>query len=257
MSDYIATAADVIKSLVSQRSPAPVGANGATPGHVHLDPAAGYQKAELQIENGAAIQCWFNPTQYSISKSNNWSVKAPTGSKKGQPPKAQFGGGQPKELSLDLLFDASDSSKDVRKEVIEKLFSMMEPDPALASGQSKKSARPPIVTFSWGQVVLKAVAKQLSVQYTLFHPDGKPIRAAVKLSLMEVPEAGLEGGTNPTTRGEVLGAHVVRDGDTLQSIAFTSYRDPTKWRAIADANGIDDPHRLERGRQLAIPRLEG
>src|SRR5438067_1758754 len=217
MSDYIAAAADAVRSLVSQRSAAPANGGGTTAGHVTLGQAAGYQQASLEIEDGAPIKCWFNPTQYSITKSNNWSVKQPAVGKKG-PPKAMFGGAQPKELSLDLLFDASDSSKDVRKEVIEKLFDMMEPNESLASGQSKKSARPPTVTFSWGEVVLKAVVKQLNVQYTLFHPDGKPIRAAVKLSLMEVPEGGLDVGQNPTTRGEVMRAHVVRDGDTLQSI---------------------------------------
>jgi nucleoid-associated protein YgaU len=48
----------------------------------------------------------------------------------------------------------------------------------------------------------------------------------------------------------------VRDGDSLPSIAFAAYGDPTQWRAIAEANEIDDPLRLPRGRALAIPRLE-
>ena len=73
---------------------------------------------------------------------------------------------------------------------------------------------------------------------------------------MEIPPGGL-GGQNPTTRGEVLRAHVVRDGDTLQSIAYVAYQDATRWRVIAEANGIDDPLTLERGQALAIPRLEG
>jgi nucleoid-associated protein YgaU len=214
----------------------------------------GYQHARLEFEGGAKVECWFNPTQYSISMSNTWNVKPVTG-KKG-PPKAQFGGSQPKELSLDLLFDASDSSKDVRSEVVDKLFDLMQANEKLASGQSKKSARPPTVTFTWGKQVLQAVVKSLSVQYTLFHPDGKPIRAAVKLTLMEVPRGGLEG-QNPTTRGEVLRTHLVRDGDSLQSIAYETYSDPTRWRVIAEANGIDDPLRLQRGQNLAIPRLDG
>jgi nucleoid-associated protein YgaU len=216
--------------------------------------ATNYQHARLEFEGGAQVECWFNPTQYSISMANTWNVKPVTG-KKG-PPKAQFGGSQPKELSLDLLFDASDSAKDVRSTVVDKLFALMEANETLASGQSKKSGRPPTVTFSWGGEVLKAVVKSASVQYTLFRPDGKPIRAAVKLTLMEVPKGGLEG-QNPTTRGEVLRTHLVRDGDSLQSIAYSVYSDPTRWRAIAEANGIDDPLALRRGQSLAIPRLEG
>jgi nucleoid-associated protein YgaU len=217
--------------------------------------STGYQQAQLEIEGGGKIPCWFNPTQYSISKANTWNVKPPVGKKKG-PPKAQFGGGQPKELSLDLLFDASDSSRDIRREIVNKLFEMMEANEQFADAKHKKSARPPTITFTWGEQVLEAVAKSLSVQYTLFNPDGKPIRAAVKLALLEVPTGGLEG-QNPTTRGEVLRTHLVKDGDTLPSIAHAAYHDPTQWRVIAEANGIDDPLAVHRGQSLAIPRLEG
>jgi nucleoid-associated protein YgaU len=62
---------------------------------------------------------------------------------------------------------------------------------------------------------------------------------------------------NPTTRSDMrLRAHVVRDGDSLQSIAYQHYGDPTDWRRIADFNGIDDPLRLRRSSTLSIP-LEG
>jgi nucleoid-associated protein YgaU len=63
--------------------------------------------------------------------------------------------------------------------------------------------------------------------------------------------------TNPTTRAlPGLGSHMVRDGDSLASIAFQHYRDPTRWRAIAEANDIDDPLHLKRGTTLSIPRLD-
>ena len=46
------------------------------------------------------------------------------------------------------------------------------------------------------------------------------------------------------------------DGDSLASIAFHHYRDPTRWRAIAEANGIDDPLHLKRGSVLSIPSID-
>jgi nucleoid-associated protein YgaU len=48
----------------------------------------------------------------------------------------------------------------------------------------------------------------------------------------------------------------VRDGDSLQSIAFDAYGDPTRWRPIAEANGIDDPLALRSGAELTIPVVE-
>jgi nucleoid-associated protein YgaU len=225
-------------------------------------PPPGFQPAQLEVEGGQQIKCWFNPGQYSIAKQNKWDVKEVVG--KGLP-KPQFGGGEPRKLSLDLLFDASDLGPD--GDVLgptQALFKMMEVNPSLAGGGKKNTGRPPTVTFTWGQVLtFKAVPDSLSVQYTLFHPDGRPIRAAVKLSLIQVSRA--EDGSsaageqkqNPTTRGDILRSHVVRDGDSLASIAHEAYGDPTGWRAIAEANGIDDPLRLRRGTTLTIPRSPG
>ena len=64
-------------------------------------------------------------------------------------------------------------------------------------------------------------------------------------------------GQNPTTRAIAgLKVHTVSDGDSLQSVAFASYGDATRWRMIAEANGIDNPMALRRGTQLSIPTLE-
>ena len=49
--------------------------------------------------------------------------------------------------------------------------------------------------------------------------------------------------------------HAVRRGETLQSIAAQEYDDPNQWRRIADANGIDDPFRLDPGARLIIPPI--
>jgi hypothetical protein len=116
-----------------------------------------------------------------------------------------------------------------------------------------------MITFTWGKTVtFKAVADNLSVQYLLFRPDGSPIRAQAKLSLIQVEKAqdkssGAGGGKGKTTPPRALlgsGSHVVRDGDSLPSIAYTHYHDLDRWRVIAEANGIDDPLRLRRGTTL-------
>jgi hypothetical protein len=227
-----------------------------------LPPLTGFERAKLKIENdGTPLDCWFNPKEYTIQKQNQWKIDPVVGTAL---PTAQFGGGQPRKLNLDLLFDATDSKESVQ-DVTQRLFKMMEVDKSLGSGSGKNSGRPPTVEFSWGSTILpKAVADSLSVQYLLFRPNGEPCRAQVRLSLIQVEKAmdkssgkGGKGGGNPTTRAiPGLGSHVVRDGDSLPSIAYAHYRNPTRWRPIAEANGIDDPLRLRRGTTLTIPRLE-
>jgi nucleoid-associated protein YgaU len=43
------------------------------------------------------------------------------------------------------------------------------------------------------------------------------------------------------------------EGDTLASIAYQEYRDPNRWRALAEANKIDDPMRVKAGTVLIVP----
>jgi Contractile injection system tube protein/LysM domain len=217
-----------------------------------MAPPSGFEHAKIEVDGeSSVIECWFNPTEYSISKTNLWEFKPGPG--KGLPP-AEFAGGMPRQLSLELFFDSTDSDKDVR-DVTNRLLKMME-----VNG----GGRPPLITFTWGATnSFKAVPQSLNLRYSLFQPDGSPLRAHATLQLAQAektqdassPPGGTSGGGNPTTRGiDAIGTHVVRDGDSLQSIAFNAYGDATQWRPIAEANGIDDPLSLRRGSRLAIPR---
>jgi nucleoid-associated protein YgaU len=210
------------------------------------------QKAWLEVEGGGKLECLFNPKDFSVTKSNSWETKATPGE---SAPEPTFGGGQPRELSLQLLFDASLLKPKVSvKEITGQLFEAMNAPKGQSSGKNK--ARPPKLTFGWGDFQFQGVAKSLTVQYQLFSADGEPIRADVKLALVQWDVKGPKG-QNPTTRSSgALGTHVVRDGDSLPSIAYRVYGDPTHWRAIATANGIDDPLRLRSGRALSVPSLD-
>jgi hypothetical protein len=220
----------------------------------------GFQKAKLKIEGGDTLDVYFNPQEYSISKSNTWNYDKVTGNSL---PPAQFAGGGPREMTLNLLLDVSllDSQASV-KDVTDKLFKMMEVPEGQTGGGA--GAVPPFVTFQWGSVVpFKAVCTSLKVSYKLFRPNGLPIRADVALSLKQAETAstasssGRNRGTNPTTRANAgHGVHTVKDGDSLPSIAYHTYGDATMWRAIADANAIENPLHLRRGSALSLPRLD-
>lgn len=214
--------------------------------------------AYLEIEDGTTLYCWFNPKEYSITKSSTFNAKAAAG--KDMPP-VQYGGGQPASLTVDLFFDAFTDSIDHAD--IEKTAGTLMKLLQVKPGTSGKKACPPWVMFHWGASwTFKSYVESLTIQYLRFAPSGKPIRMLAKLKLKQMEKETFTGGgggsnprgQNPTTVGLAgLASHVVRDGDSLQSIAFAHYKDPTRWRAIAEANGIDDPMRLRRGAQLTIP----
>ncbi len=56
----------------------------------------------------------------------------------------------------------------------------------------------------------------------------------------------------PETKGRFL--HTVKDGDRLDLLAYTYYKNPTKFWLICDANNIMYPaDLLEKGRKIIIP----
>ena len=215
----------------------------------------GFQKAELRVEGGETIPVLFNPREYSVAKTNAWTFKPVVGS---TVPPAQFGGGNPRTLTLNgLLLDRSLAGPNGNiKDIVDKLFGLMAAPAGSNAGGA--AAAPPFVTFAWGQnVTFKAVITSLTVAYKLFQPNGDPIRADVNMALTEAEQAEVKA-QNPTTRAEAgLGVHTFKDGDSLQSIAYRVYGDAARWRTIAEINGIDDPLRVRRGTPLMLPRLEG
>ncbi len=208
-----------------------------------------FEHAQLVIDGGTPIECAFNPQEYSITKSNVWTIKPVAGT---DTPKPEFGGGMPWTIRVQLLLDASlkGASASVKHDAI-KLLKMME-----SGGGGGGGSAPPTVTFKWGSIESpKMVGSSLSIRFVMFRPNGEPARALVDLELTQSEKA--TEGQNPTTRAQAgLKVHTVTDGDSLPSVAYKNYGDATRWRTIAEANGIDDPLNLRRGHQLSIPSLE-
>jgi hypothetical protein len=221
---------------------------GATPSTV--------QKATLQIDGQDPFVCLFNPTNYTISKTNIWNASPVKGV---NVPPVEFGGGNPRQLHLNILLDVSllGPGHNVRS-LTDQLFGMMEVPSGGVSGGLDSNADPPGLTFRWGSVgTFKAVCESLSIAFVLFDSTGEPLRAQVDLALKEAEDTTAQPAQNPTTRAiRGLRVHQIQDGDTLQAIAYNTYGDPARWRDIADINGIDNPFELKRGTHINLPRLE-
>lgn len=211
-------------------------------------------KATLCPEKGQPVECLFNPSELKVARSNSWQA----GEAKGvNAPELRFQGGQSGSLSLTLTVDTTMAGTDVSRHT-NRLFALMDVDPALPGSDKKRnSGRPPWVQLQWGTLTsFKAIIEQLQVSYTYFAEDGTPLRAKVDVSLKQWHDEKVRPLQNPTSHTEELhSVHRLVAGETLDRIASTYYRDPSRWRLIADANGVLDPLELAAGTLLVIPEL--
>jgi len=216
----------------------PVNSAGQGPGKAYL---------EILVPEGIAdpvIPVQFNPTEYQLQKSNNFAEIAIPGL---ETPPVQYVRGNAHKLTAELLVDTSDTLEDVRKRHVTKLRDLLNINSDLHA--------PPIVRLVWDGEVFKGVVESLNITYTLFTPEGTPIRAKLNLTLMEYRSVEEQKKATPKFSPDVEKVYIVKRGDTLASVAASVYSDPTLWREIARNNEIMDPRRLPPGLILNLPRL--
>jgi LysM repeat protein len=185
----------------------------------------------------------FNPTEYRLSKSNNFAEIPIPGL---QAPPIQFIRGSAERLSTELLLDTSDILLDVRLVYVNRLRALLDIDSSLHA--------PPIVRFVWSTQEFLGVLESLDATYVMFSPEGIPLRAKLSITLKEYRPVEVQVKEKPKQSPDVDKAYTVRRGDTLSGIAETAYKDAGQWRLIAAANGIQDPRALSPGLVLTLPR---
>jgi hypothetical protein len=122
-----------------------------------------------------------------------------------------------------------------------------------ATQGSTTAAELPKLTFTWGTALsYKVTISSVDITYERFTSSGQPVRAKAKLTLQY--EGDPPPGTNPTSGG-IPGrrSHILVAGENLQHVAMANYGKPGAWRALAAANGIEDPLAVQPGTVIYLP----
>ncbi|MCP3143394.1 CIS tube protein [Pyxidicoccus xibeiensis] len=186
----------------------------------------------------------FNPAEYQLQKANTFQEIGIPGL---ESPPIQYVRGSSEKLSVEVLADTSDTLEDVREEYVNPVRGLLDIEPELHA--------PPIVSFTWDRQVFRGVLESVQVTYTLFSPEGVPLRAKMSLSFKEYRPVEVQVRERRKASPDFDKTYVVRAGDTLAGLAAAAYKDPSRWREIARRNGIQDPRQLVPGTVLTLPRL--
>ena len=194
-----------------------------------------------------AIVALFNPNQIAVQKSANWRL-VPTAER--DVPPSQFTHGEPAVLTMDLFFDTYEARTDVRRHT-QPIFYLTTVE------RHGHLHRPPVCQLAWGLfgVFFQGVLQSLTQRFTMFLPEGTPVRATLGCPFREGRSDSEEERLLKKESVDVAKTRTVHRGETLSGIAGEEYHDPTLWRPIAEANGIDNPRALQPGRVLVIPAL--
>lgn len=209
------------------------------------------ERAEIRpiIPEGAPIRVWLNPEEYTINQGVNY---AQTGVPGLSGPIIQFVNGNLQTLEMELLVDTYDteeqlSAKQDARELTDQITSLMAPHP--------ETHAPPILLYTWGSLTVRCVLASVSHRFTMFRPDGIPVRARLQVTFNKFTNAELEPREIKRETADYSKQYLVGQNETLSAIAARLYGDPALWRPIALRNGLSDPRRLPMGSMLIVPQL--
>jgi nucleoid-associated protein YgaU len=117
--------------------------------------------------------------------------------------------------------------------------------------------QPNYLKLTWGTLLFKAQLRSLDIDYTMFSPDGTPLRARVAASFSKFQE-NLEGQVEQNMSSpDLTHALTVKAGDTLPLMCFRVYGDSSYYTQVARVNGLSTFRNLPVGMTLAFPPLAG
>jgi hypothetical protein len=197
----------------------------------------------INLDNNDELQVLFNPKEYVIEKKTPWTELNVFGM---DSPPVQFTMGERKRLSMELIFDTSEEKTDVR-EYTNKMETFM-----MVNAQEH---RPPLLRFTWGNLSFECVLEDLVQRFTLFMNDGTPLRSILKVVFKEYSTAAAQLSHTRRESADHTKRMIIREGESLSSLAAREYHDPSKWRVIAEANRIEDPENIKQGTIVELPPL--
>jgi phage tail protein X len=114
---------------------------------------------------------------------------------------------------------------------------------------------PRFLEIIWGTLVFRGRLFSLTITYTLFKPDGTPLRARADATFLAYTSEAELAKKAAKTSPDLTHLITVRAGDTLPLLCYRVYGTCQPYLQVASLNGLTDFRALIVGTQLAFPPL--
>lgn len=208
-------------------------------------------------ENENVFKVMINPESYSRKLGQRFTAEdeqdddRPINASK---PTPRYKGSELEKLAFSFVLDGTGVLPDSQGVTVPDLLAKLTRIGCTYQG-SNHEPNPVMVTWGEGLKGFFARVTDLTAEYVLFAPDGTPLRAKVKLNLLEAKTAAqvaLESGDQSPDMTHLV---QVRHSDTLPLLCHRIYKDAAKCLAVARFNDLDGFSRLTPGTLLRFPPM--
>ena len=125
---------------------------------------------------------------------------------------------------------------------------------------SKDIHRQRYLKILWGNAFAKGplscILVSANISYTLFRPDGEPLRAKIQATFYKSISQLINLRENKPSSPDLTHIREVEEGDTLPLKSHRIYKDPKYYIQLAQFNRLKNFRRLRTGQQLSFPPLQ-
>jgi hypothetical protein len=215
------------------------------PGKVTIIPVKNYAPVPLPI--GEPYVAMFNPEQWSEKEKVVYQDDQESGTRHEA---RQFSRVKSPKLEFEILIDgtgASGEKKEVSKE-INKLQKTV--------GYNGSKHRPNKLFVIWGKFVFQGVFESSDITYTLFRPNGTPLRAKIKLSFVRDVDQLTRQLEADDQSADLTHVRTLRDDERLDQLCNAIYDSPRFLLEVAKANGLTTFRMPMESQTIEFPPIE-
>jgi len=169
----------------------------------------------------------------------------------------------PQQFNLELLFDATGVVAN-DKIPFSNILGLSEAEPVSEQIDRFKGVvfdydgtkhSPNLIQVQWGDFLFKGKLKDLTISYTLFKPDGTPLRAKATCVFVESLSDSLRVAKESSESPDLTHIRTVNEGDKLPLMSHRIYNDTAYHLEVARVNRLHSLRNLKTGDKIYFPPI--
>ena len=202
------------------------------------------------------FEAMYNPTTFSKNLSVQYHCKqSPSDSTK----QLEYSTTNTGDVNFDFLFDATGASTNSETSRVAKLLggvdAQIELFHRLTSNRDPETHQTPKLKLVWGTFIFNCKLTSAKVEYLLFNPSGRPLRAKINATFKGDEPRIKIAALQKLFSADLTHVHLVKEGETLPAIAQNVYNDASFYLELAKINKIKNFRKLTPGSELILPPI--
>jgi len=156
------------------------------------------------------------------------------------------------KLSFDIVIDTTGIVDSTRVDMATEISSLED----IIFTYNGDIHRPNFVKVQWGEdIVFDGVLESFDTSFTLFKPDGTPLRAKVSLAFSEYIDPSTAENEASKSSPDMTHLVDVVDGDTMPNLCHRIWDDSTLFVQAAKFNKLNKFRNLKGGQRVMFPPI--